>query len=225
MSATPTSAKFTTLPDQETLESTVVALEEHGFSVEVVDDLDAAREAVLARIPEGSSVMTNTSVTLTGDGHRRGDQRQWQVRLDPQQDDGARFRDPGTGDEGDRRPALFRARERPCRDRGGSCRDCLGLRQSTRRFGRGVPPTSSLPSARRSSSRHSRQRASGASSTAPNSRSLVPLPPTGRTAPAGRSSRSTRNCPAASTSSSSAVRSATEPPSRPDTPRHQEMAP
>jgi len=32
--------------------------------VEVVDDLDAARQAVLARIPQGSSVMTNTSVTL-----------------------------------------------------------------------------------------------------------------------------------------------------------------
>jgi len=29
-----------------------------------VDDLDAARDAVLARIPHGSSVMTNTSVTL-----------------------------------------------------------------------------------------------------------------------------------------------------------------
>ena len=42
----------------------MVALEEHGFSVEVVDSLDAARAAVLARIPEGSSVMTNTSVTL-----------------------------------------------------------------------------------------------------------------------------------------------------------------
>jgi hypothetical protein len=56
--------RFTTLPDEETLAATVVALEEHGFSVEVVDDLDAAREAVLARIPEGSSVMTNTSVTL-----------------------------------------------------------------------------------------------------------------------------------------------------------------
>ena len=56
--------RFTTLPDDETLAATVVALEEHGFSVEVVDDLDAAREAVLARIPEGSSVMTNTSVTL-----------------------------------------------------------------------------------------------------------------------------------------------------------------
>jgi hypothetical protein len=60
--------RFTTLPDNETLESTVVALEEHGFSVEVVDDLDAAREAVLARIPEGSSVMTNTSVTLQETG-------------------------------------------------------------------------------------------------------------------------------------------------------------
>ncbi|MDQ1749014.1 MAG: hypothetical protein QOE71_70, partial [Pseudonocardiales bacterium] len=42
--------------------------EEHGFSVEIVEDLDAAREAVLARIPEGSSVMTNTSVTLQETG-------------------------------------------------------------------------------------------------------------------------------------------------------------
>ena len=56
--------RFTTLPDTVTLAATVVALEEHGFSVEVVDSLDAARAAVLARIPEGSSVMTNTSVTL-----------------------------------------------------------------------------------------------------------------------------------------------------------------
>ena len=60
--------RFTTLPDEETLAATVVALEEHGFSVEVVDDLDAAREAVLKRIPAGSSVMTNTSVTLTETG-------------------------------------------------------------------------------------------------------------------------------------------------------------
>jgi hypothetical protein len=52
------------LPDDETLAATVVALEEHGSSVEVVDDLDAARAAVLARIPEGATVMTNTSVTL-----------------------------------------------------------------------------------------------------------------------------------------------------------------
>jgi hypothetical protein len=68
LSTTPASESFTTLPDQATLESTIVALEEHGFSVEVVDDLDAGREAVLARIPEGSSVMTNTSVTLAETG-------------------------------------------------------------------------------------------------------------------------------------------------------------
>jgi hypothetical protein len=60
--------RFTTLPDVQTLGATVVALEEHGFSVEVVEDLDAARKTVLARIPEGSSVMTNTSVTLEETG-------------------------------------------------------------------------------------------------------------------------------------------------------------
>jgi hypothetical protein len=59
---------FTSLPDEHVLAATVVALEEHGFSVEVVDDLDAARAAVLARIPDGSSVMTNTSVTLAETG-------------------------------------------------------------------------------------------------------------------------------------------------------------
>jgi acyl-CoA hydrolase len=62
------SERFTTLPDEQTLAATVVALEEHGFSVEVVDDLDAARKAVLARIPQGSLVMTNTSVTLQETG-------------------------------------------------------------------------------------------------------------------------------------------------------------
>jgi acyl-CoA hydrolase len=60
--------RFSALPDEHTLAATVTALEEHGFSVEVVDDLDAAREAVLARIPHGSSVMTNTSVTLQDTG-------------------------------------------------------------------------------------------------------------------------------------------------------------
>jgi acyl-CoA hydrolase len=62
------SDRFTSLPDDQALAATVVALEEHGFSVEVVDDLDAARQAVLARIPAGSSVMTNTSVTLDQTG-------------------------------------------------------------------------------------------------------------------------------------------------------------
>jgi acyl-CoA hydrolase len=68
MSTTTTPDRFTTLPDERTLALTVTALEEHGFSVEIVDDTDAAREAVLARIPHGSTVMTNTSVTLTEAG-------------------------------------------------------------------------------------------------------------------------------------------------------------
>jgi hypothetical protein len=45
-----------------------VALKEHGFSVEVVADLDAALQAVLAHVSEGSSVMTNASVTLEETG-------------------------------------------------------------------------------------------------------------------------------------------------------------
>jgi hypothetical protein len=60
--------RFNALPDDGTLAAIVVALEEHGFSVDVADDFDAAREAVLARIPEGASVMTNTSVTLEETG-------------------------------------------------------------------------------------------------------------------------------------------------------------
>ena len=68
MSTTATPDRFTSLPDEHALAATVVALEEHGFSVEVADDLDAARATVLARIPEGSSVMTNTSVTLAETG-------------------------------------------------------------------------------------------------------------------------------------------------------------
>ncbi|HEV2241321.1 MAG TPA: LUD domain-containing protein [Streptosporangiaceae bacterium] len=68
MTTTATPDRFTALPGEHALQATVVALEEHGFSVEVVDDLDAARAAVLARIPHGSSVMTNTSVTLQETG-------------------------------------------------------------------------------------------------------------------------------------------------------------
>jgi acyl-CoA hydrolase len=68
MTTADVSDRFTALPDDQALAATVVALEEHGFSVEVVDGLDAAREAVLARIPHGSSVMTNTSVTLQETG-------------------------------------------------------------------------------------------------------------------------------------------------------------
>jgi hypothetical protein len=68
MTTTDAPDRFTVLPDEHVLSATVIALEEHGFSVEIVDDLDAAREAVLSRIPAGSSVMTNTSVTLAETG-------------------------------------------------------------------------------------------------------------------------------------------------------------
>src|SRR4051812_50155089 len=68
MTTTAASDRFTRPPEEHVLQATVVALEEHGFSVEVVDDLDAAREAVLARIPQGSSVMTNASMTLIATG-------------------------------------------------------------------------------------------------------------------------------------------------------------
>src|SRR6266516_1880758 len=70
---------YTVLPDDDTLTATGVALEEHGFSVEVVPDLDAARDAVLTRIPEGSVVMTTTSVTLQETG------------IAPAIDDGGRY--------------------------------------------------------------------------------------------------------------------------------------
>jgi len=60
--------RFTVLPDGQALADTVGALEARGFSVELVDSGDAARERVLARIPEGSSVMTYQSVTLESAG-------------------------------------------------------------------------------------------------------------------------------------------------------------
>ncbi len=68
MTTTSAAGRFTAVPDDATIDATVVALEEHGFSVETVDDLDAARQAVLARIPHGATVMTNTSVTLDETG-------------------------------------------------------------------------------------------------------------------------------------------------------------
>jgi acyl-CoA hydrolase len=68
MTTTAAPDRFTTPPDEHALQATVTALEEHGFSVEVVGDLDAARQAVLARIPDRSSGMTNTSVTLAETG-------------------------------------------------------------------------------------------------------------------------------------------------------------
>jgi acyl-CoA hydrolase len=57
-------SQFDVLPDEPTITATVSALESHGFTVEVVDDLAAARKAVLARIPHGARVWRNTSITV-----------------------------------------------------------------------------------------------------------------------------------------------------------------
>ena len=67
MTTTRADERFMALPDEQTLADTVVALEEHGFHVEVVDDLDAATLKLYLDTP-GASVMTNTSVTLQETG-------------------------------------------------------------------------------------------------------------------------------------------------------------
>lgn len=60
--------QFDVLPDEGVVAATVAALEARGFGVEVVDDLTAARKAVLARIPHGARVWRNTSITLDETG-------------------------------------------------------------------------------------------------------------------------------------------------------------
>lgn len=52
MTTTTTPDRFTALPDERTLTSTVTALEEHGFSVEVVDDLNTARKEIRIEFPD-----------------------------------------------------------------------------------------------------------------------------------------------------------------------------
>ena len=57
-------AAFTDPAPAERLERTAAALTAHGFAVEVVDDVAAARERVKDLIPEGASVLTGASETL-----------------------------------------------------------------------------------------------------------------------------------------------------------------
>lgn len=49
---------------EEELQSAKQALENNGFKVEILDDLQSAREKVAEIIPEGSEVFTGTSLTL-----------------------------------------------------------------------------------------------------------------------------------------------------------------
>jgi acyl-CoA hydrolase len=214
MSTIQESDRFTVLPDDEALAATVVALEEHGISVEVVDDFDAARQAILARIPEGSSVMTNTSVTLqeTGiadainEGGRYESARNKMFALD------------------------FATQAQEMKAIGGQPDYALGSVHAVTRDGTLVIASASgsqlasyawgavnvifvvgaqklVPTVE--------GRMSAYISTACRWKTPGRRPPTGSTARSERSWRSTRSCPAASTSSSSASRSASEQPGQP----------
>ena len=201
MSTTAVPDRFTALPDEPALQATVVALEEHGFSVEVVSAPDAARQAVLARIPEGSLVMTNASVTLaeTGiadaindGGGRRESARNKMFALD------------------------FATQAREMKSISGQADYALGSVHAVTREGTLVIASASgsqlasyawsaadaiFVAARRSSRRRWPRRTSASTSTACRWKTPARRPPTGSTARSGRSSRSTRNCPAAFTSS------------------------
>ena len=58
------SKTFNMLPTAEVINETIAALEANGFSVSFVEDLETAKAKTLELIPEGSEVMTYTSVTL-----------------------------------------------------------------------------------------------------------------------------------------------------------------
>jgi LUD domain len=215
MSTTVVPGRFTTLPDERALQASVVALEEHGFSVEVVGDLDAARQAVLARIPEGASVMTNTSVTLAESGI-----------MDAINDAGGRWESARN-----KMFALdFASQAQEMKAIGGQPDYALGSVHAVTRDGTLVIASASGSqlasspgarlmsfswSARRSWCPPWKPRTSGSISTACRWKTPAHRRPTDSTARSGRSSRSIRNCPAASTSSSSASESASKLPSVP----------
>ncbi len=56
--------RWTTLPSDEVLQKTIAALKENGVEALLAESLDDAKARALALIPEGSEVMTMTSVTL-----------------------------------------------------------------------------------------------------------------------------------------------------------------
>src|SRR6266571_5232947 len=112
MSTTAVPDRFTTLPDEHALQATVVALEEHGFSVEVVSDLDAAPGG--AGPHPGRLAGDDQHLGDAGRDRDRGRHQRWRraVGVGAEQDVRAGLRDPGAGNEGDRRPARLRAGQR-----------------------------------------------------------------------------------------------------------------
>jgi LUD domain len=63
-----TSVDYTTPASETALEALAARLRERNFEVLIVDGADAAREAVLERIPEGASVHSGKSKTLEDAG-------------------------------------------------------------------------------------------------------------------------------------------------------------
>ena len=63
-----TSVDYTTPASETALEALAARLRERNFEVLIVDDADAAREAVLERIPAGASVHSGKSKTLEDAG-------------------------------------------------------------------------------------------------------------------------------------------------------------
>jgi hypothetical protein len=62
------STKFAQAANQTEIDKATKALEEHGFGVKLVDNLDQAKQTVLGMIPEKSEVFTATSVTVDAAG-------------------------------------------------------------------------------------------------------------------------------------------------------------
>lgn len=60
--------KWEHVADDDTIEKTASALKENGFDVFVVQNHDEAKSKILELIPEGSKVMTMTSMTLEAMG-------------------------------------------------------------------------------------------------------------------------------------------------------------
>ena len=61
---TPTTTSFAEAAPAERLDGTAAALTANGFTVEIVDTVDVARERIRNLIPEGASVFTGASETL-----------------------------------------------------------------------------------------------------------------------------------------------------------------
>ncbi len=56
--------KWTTIPDQPTIDKTIAALAANGIDAEYVATSSEAKEKILTSIPEGSQVMTMTSTSM-----------------------------------------------------------------------------------------------------------------------------------------------------------------